>query len=330
MENQSGEPGGSSGADPSGSDQPDATFDPSEDDDEPIEAWKLILGVVGVFVVITVIGLVAFAVFGGDDTDTAGTGPAAPSGTDAPAGSITDDFDRANADNGLGKTPTGQTWETVSGTWGIRDQQAALIEPNAEGNRSLTVLDLGAASGTIQATGSQMTNGWGLVFRYRSQFNYWYLVASSDYASYNLIKVTRPADSDEVTTTNVAQINLANARTSPSVKIVLRASLIEVWLDGKLRWQGSDNALANDTKVGLIAVGEAPIDARWDEFVATPDNSVAITPEPGPATTPTGNGDTPSASTAPTAPPGTEPESDGSENTVVVPAPAASTPEDAG
>lgn len=229
--------------------------------------------------VITIIGLVAFVAFGSDDE---GDGGGDTAGTDVdttqPAGgaALSDRFDRADSSDGLGIADTGQQWETISGVWGIKDQQAALIEANPDGNRSLAVIDMGASSGTIQATGPKMTNGWGLVFRYRSPFNYWYISGSADYASYNVAKVTRAADSDEITTEVVRQINLANAKDGAVVKIVLRGEAIEIYLDGKLREQIFDRTLSADTRVGLLAVGEAPIDARWDDFTATPDLTVAI------------------------------------------------------
>lgn len=238
-----------------------------DDEDAPIEAWKLILAVGGLFVVITVIGLIAFVAFGDDESDTGGG-----DSPDTNASSIVDGFDRDDSNTTLGTTDTGEKWEAVSGTWGIKDQQAALITPNDEGPRSIAVLDMKSPNGTIQVTGSTITNGWGLVFRYRSPFNYWYITGSRDTASYTIVKASN-ADG-EITNETVEQINLANTKDGAVVKVELIGSAINVYVDGTLRATVNDEHNLNATKVGLLAAGEAPKDARWDDFTATPNMSV--------------------------------------------------------
>ncbi len=247
---------------------PDPATPTDEFDDElPIATWKLVTAVAALIVVVAIIGLVVFVAFGDDEGGEA---------ADAVQGAIVDGFDRTDDGRSLGATDTGQVWEVISGTWGIKDQQAALITPNPDGPRSVAVIDMGAPNGSIQVTGSAITNGWGLVFRYRSQYNYWYITGSRDTASYQVVKTSNT--DGELKTETVRQINLANTKDGAVVQVVLRASTIEIYVDGKLRDQFLDDHNVNAPKVGMIAVGEAPVDARWDNFTATPDLTVAANP----------------------------------------------------
>ena len=70
-------------------------------------------------------------------------------GPDAP---VHDSFDRAGTTS-LGSTPTGQRWQTPSGTWTILRSEAVL-ESQPSLKPSLAVVDVGRADGWVQVTGT--------------------------------------------------------------------------------------------------------------------------------------------------------------------------------
>jgi hypothetical protein len=95
--------------------------DPEVDgDEEPIETWKLIAGVAAAFAVVAVIAIAVLAL-GGDGDESSDRLP----GTSE----IVDGFDREDAAE-LGSTESGETWEQVKGTFGLRGGQRSGMGPH--------------------------------------------------------------------------------------------------------------------------------------------------------------------------------------------------------
>lgn len=284
-------------ADPDHTDPTDSSPDHTDtgpDHDAPIEAWKLIVAVVGIFAVLSVAGLLAVAAFGGDDTGGSGA-------TDT---AIVDDFDRPDSTSSLGITPSGNAWESVSGTWGIADGQAYLVEANPEGQRSVATIDIGTPNGGVEVQAATMTSGWGIVFRYVGQFNYWYISAAPEYATYNITKII------DGTTVQVSKISLAPTGDGSTLRVQFRGPTIDVFIDDKPMMTLSDSSLTQATRVGLLAIGNQPLSARWANFIAETE-PIAAAAGPG---TPQG-GVTPPPPTPPISGPG-------GATTIPVPAPA--------
>jgi hypothetical protein len=265
--------------------------DQDEDELEPLAVpmWKLVAGGVAVVAFVAIAIVAALALLGGEDDadeDAAATNEA----------SVVDSFDRADAPNELGATESGQPWEAVSGVWGIAGEQAVLVEPNPDGVRSVAVVDLGAGDGTVSATAGTLTQGWGLVFRYQGPFNYWYLTAAPEFATYNLARVL----DGEVQ--NLGSIGLAEIDDGAVVQVRLSGATIEISVNGTPIKAVTDTGLMGATRAGLMASGREAADATWDSFEATPASPAtgggAVTPQ---TVAPAGSGS--STTTAPATPP---------------------------
>lgn len=238
--------------------------------------------------VLLVVGLGAYKLWGNPKApdpakaDTVAAGPgAAPAPTTPESGGtgVTDAFAGTSTD-GLGTAETGQVWETVTGTWGKADGHAYLVTPNPEGgNRSIAVVDLGSGNGSVTATVTKMTPGWGLVFRYKGQFNYWMLQASPKFGTYNLVKV------DDGKAVSVGNSGLSKQDPGTVVGVRFQGDQISIVVNGTDAGTFTDASFAGATKVGLLAADQGAKDAQWSAFTAT---KLSATPAPAgkkPATT---------------------------------------------
>lgn len=240
---------------------PPTPADDGWSEEESVLSWKLFLGV---FVALAVLGIGAYALFGGGADDDVATGPsvAPPALGDA---TVADDFDRPDTAASLGTADTGQPWEALAGTWGIVGQQAYVATPNAEGGRrSLAVVELGSGNGSVSATASTMANGWGIVFRYRGPFDYWMLQASTEFATYNLVKVV----GGELVPVTQGGIGLAPIADGTRVGVEFQGTTISIVLDDQVVKIFEDPELQNGTKVGMIVPASGASTARWDDFTA--------------------------------------------------------------
>ena len=108
-------------------------------------------------------------------------------------GVISDDFNRANSTNDLGRTSTGVPWTLAKGKWKIESgQSVAYTEPLTEllsngrwtktwhfgaGINDLMAVVPSSANGFVQVTMTEPGQWTGLVFRYQDTLNYWKLAA---------------------------------------------------------------------------------------------------------------------------------------------------------
>jgi len=203
--------------------------------------------------------------------------------------SVDDDFERV-ADSGLGELDDDTAWEPVTGTFAIEDGKAVVREANDKGPRTVTVIDIGATNGEIEATVGNATSGWGVVFRYANPFNYWYVQAAPEYGVLNVARMSGG---------QVQQIGataLAGLRPGTKVTVILTGANIEIEVDGTSVFTLTSDQLFGATRAGLIGLGD-PEGASWDAFRATPNeenpgpNTIRL---PGDATTTTateGEGD---------------------------------------
>jgi hypothetical protein len=215
-------------------------------------------------VVAVIVLLVGVAVTRPDATNggSNAVAPPAPGASEAGRTGV-DAFERADADD-LAAAPPAPVWTIAAGRWGVRDTAAAVIEPAGEEEPAIAVTDLGAADGTVSARASVVSNGWGLVFRYRGTFNYWVVTASPQFAALTVRKVV----DGELQT--VASLDLVPVRDGMVLGIQQRGSEFDVLVDGEVLETFDDPHLVGATQVGMVAMGGAAPEARWDDFRAMP------------------------------------------------------------
>lgn len=180
-------------------------------------------------------------------------------GPDAP---VRDAFDRANG-TGLGRTPTGQTWRTVSGTWGIRNREAVLeSQPNLK--PSVAVVDTGRSQGWVQVTASVLPTGTGMVFRYRNPANYWWVDVVPQFG---VINVYRQANGIPVKMGTTPLTSFADGST---LTVRLEGNEITLFVDG-FRAFGLTSAVLHDaTGAGLMIDSPKAVGVRFAGFAAGP------------------------------------------------------------
>jgi hypothetical protein len=201
-----------------------------------------------------------------------------------PKSLIKDSFERTA--QGLGTTDTGQEWRNpTAGTWNTASGEAFVAEPNPDpAGRTIAVVDLGSDNGSVGATISGSSAGWGLVFRYRGPAEYWAVIASAKLASYNIIHITKgrlePVD------------RIAMARQSPGtpVEVQFQGPKVTVLIDGKPVKTVTDPDGGNGGNlVGMVLGDGSSTAARWRDFEG---RRLSLSPDPRVVTTRAGSSTT--------------------------------------
>lgn len=189
--------------------------------------------VIGLVALLAVIAIVVVAVSGGDgesDGDlTAGDGQV----TLVPARATT--------------VVDGVSWRAVKGSWNVSRNRTMVASPGALGF-SMLVRDGGGSSTRLEVTMAQVVEGAGLVFGYRSPFDYWTLQRGGD-ADWQVVKVE--GGKGEV-------VRAIDGPTSPGTTLAVAGTPdggLAVSFDGKAAVTVRDAAIADRTLVGLIAAG---------------------------------------------------------------------------
>lgn len=229
-------------------------------DDDSVLSWKLFAGV---FVALAVAGILAYTLIGGGDETATGRDGSSASTIGTTQATVRDSFERPDSTTELGAAETGQGWTAETGVWGISDGAAYVSTPNQEGGkRSVAVVDLGGANGSVEATARGMAPGWGLVFRYQGPFNYWMLQAAPQYGTYNLQKVV----DGKVVPVTPGGLGFAAVEDGARVRVDFNAATITVSVNGTPLRAVQDVDLAGGTKVGLVVPAAGASTARWDDF----------------------------------------------------------------
>lgn len=175
---------------------------------------------------------------------------------------VLDTFTRADTTSGMGTSNTGQTWNEITGTWGISSNQAYL--PSGVGQ---AVIDSGKADATIQVTwiaaalGTQRPR---LIFRCTDANNYWFI----DPVDANTLQLYKNVAGGS---TQVGS-NATHAWASGDVvKVVTSGNSISVYINGVLAIgpvTDSFNASATSHGIGVISNGAS---LRFDDFSVQAD-----------------------------------------------------------
>ncbi|MFN8038170.1 MAG: hypothetical protein U0Q07_03070 [Acidimicrobiales bacterium] len=260
------------------------------DDDESFLSWKLLVAVV---VVLAVVAVGAFALVSGRKKDETGakTGTSTPSAQELPT--IRDDFDRPDNATTLGKTATGEDWEAVTGTWGVKDKAAYVAAKNPNGPRNMAVVDLGTGDGAVQAKAAKLVDGWGLAFRVRGPNAWFALKAAPKAGTFNIVKFK---DGQE---TKVDNIGLTKLTDDTTVRVEFNGKTITVFLNNNpVRTIEDADFATTGTKAGLFADGAAVAEGRWNDFKAVKGvDGPPVTAAPKPGTPGQGEGNPKSSST---------------------------------
>jgi hypothetical protein len=218
------------------------------------------------------VALVGSACSGSSGTDEPSAEPTASAGDAAPPSAtiVWDDFAGDSADLDDQRLD----WRSAQGRWSV-DSGALVLRDAPEAFPSLAVTDVGGPDGTVSVTMPEITDGTGIVFRYRDQSNYWSLVAVPGFATWNLSKVV---NNERIL---VGNTELAPTTAFTSVGVRLDGPMIAVTVDGRVRLEVTDGFLADETTAGVIAEQTGSVQGRWDDFYA-----IGIAPDTPPADEP--------------------------------------------
>lgn len=207
-------------------------------------SWPLAIGAVVAFACIAALGLAADARFG----------------RSSPSVVLRDEFSIDDPDS----MPQDEiTWVAERGSFLTRDGAAWVAESNTVGPRTMTVADIGATNAKISVTAGQMTNGWGVVFRYQGASDFWFLQAAPDYAVFSVYRVAQGVAE------RVAATSLVELRDGMTVDVALRGAVISVSVSGQEIFRREDDHTFGATRAGLLASADAVTDGSWAAFAVT-------------------------------------------------------------
>jgi|SRR5689334_14594322 len=186
-----------------------------------------------------------------------------------PGAPVRDDFERA-ATGSLGTTPTGERWQTASGSWVIQRGEAVL-ESQPSLKPSITTVDTGRADGWVQVTGTTMPTGTGLAFRYRDPKNYVRISAVPTYGTMNVIKVVNGRE------LRVGSTGLTTFGNGSTIGVHLRGAQVTVFVDGFKTVTYRIPELRTAHRAGLVIDSPKAVGARFAGFAAGPPG-IAGTP----------------------------------------------------
>lgn len=156
-----------------------------------------------------------------------------------------DSFDRPDDVASVRALPRGPVWSAPAGTWGIAGSQAYLSGPIA--GRNLAVVELSVPESTVQIQVPVVSDGAGLVFRYRDVTNYWAFVAVPAYATWAAVKVVDGREQAVATT------GLSATANGTAIGVRQSGETIDLILDSRVVTTITDPELADATGVGLTA-----------------------------------------------------------------------------
>lgn len=152
---------------------------------------------------------------------------------------VYDNFLRGKTKN-MAYSDTGQEWETLSGEWGIIDNQA--YETTGNGTNA-AVLESGRSDGEVEVVFRNCSGSPRLLFRAKDNDNYWYVVwRESDKKLWLYKKV------------NGEDIYMGGGLTSQEgneVRVALKGSSIKLYSDNTFCFECTDTFNQSETKHGI-------------------------------------------------------------------------------
>lgn len=194
---------------------------------------------------------------------------------------IKDTFSRTATVSAIGKADTGQTWQSLRGTWGISNQQAYTTTCAAPG---YVVVEGGVVDGAIEVTLPTNAQDAYVVFRAVDANNL--LVVENVGPRYQLAKRVNGVKTVLGETTNITPAN------GDVLKVEFNGNDIVLWVNGVLSISKSETTIRG-TKYGIGSWCNGSM--RFDNFMV----SVPVVPTVSPLPTPLPT-QTPTPTPAPT------------------------------
>jgi hypothetical protein len=209
--------------------------------------------------VIVLLGVIAYVVFDG------GEGPT----TLTASGPPTDAFDRRPPADGLGRSPGGQQWQSVRGSWGISQGRARTHAATPQLAPALATVDRPDPDGVVAVSVAQVAPGAGLLFRYEDPSNFWAVVVRPDSDEWLVVAVV---DGMIVRQQVVGGGFLSPAAVAPDAQLELHLDgpWIDLFINDVKAEALYDERLQAATGAGLVAGGRAAPNARFDDFYSLP------------------------------------------------------------
>ena len=160
----------------------------------------------------------------------------------------TTEFRAAGGADGLPPVPGYGSWVYTTGTWTV--DRGAVGQPT---DAAATFATLNPSPGSaVETTISELTDGAGLVFRFKDAANYWGVRAVPSYGGWNIFKVVDGRES-------VVRVLVGQAFDGTSVGVQQSGTRFRVMLNGLVRSTIDDPALEKAPGVGMMApAGEDP------------------------------------------------------------------------
>ncbi|WP_283215121.1 DNRLRE domain-containing protein [Pseudofrankia sp. DC12] len=151
-------------------------------------------------------------------------------------------FTAPNSTSSLGQADTGETWQVLSGTWGINGNAAYAVS----GTNSFAVMP-SPSDGTVRFTAPVAQDSMGIAFRVQDASNLWVLQVMP---STNSLVLTKRVSS---AWTNVATFAGACCAASDSYAVRMSGSTLTVYRNDQAVGSVTDSTLSTATKAGLYA-----------------------------------------------------------------------------
>jgi hypothetical protein len=146
-------------------------------------------------------------------------------------------------------------WEAVDG--------AARITSVTAGSPNMALIDMGSTDGSVAVEGTDVADGWGMVFRYRDERNYWAVVAIPSVGGYVVREVR-----DGFTTIR-GRLGLANTQDGVELGVRMVGTTVTIHIGGRVRLLIENaGAAPNANQAGLIADLAGVTTSRWTDFSA--------------------------------------------------------------
>lgn len=185
---------------------------------------------------------------------------------------VSDDFARSDTTDGLGESSGGQGWIDALGTWGITDGSAGVVASSeSPGVRNVAVVDDAHVNqGAITVVLDEVPFGAGVVFRYRNVTNYFYLTTDPTAANLYVYKIVAGEVSGLTTIPRMPVVGPV------TVTVQLRASWIDIYINGAPAGAVRDDDLALAGGIGLYSAGPADNTAPFASFSAGLTETAAL------------------------------------------------------
>jgi hypothetical protein len=125
---------------------------------------------------------------------------------------------------------------------------------------NLAIAEIGHSDASLSVRVARVTNGAGLVFRYRDRDDYWAVVAVPGYGTWSVV---RTVDGKKE---SVGSTGLSAVQDGTTIGVTTHGGTIEVLVNGNVTTVISDPALGDATMAGMTVDGSDAAQARFDDF----------------------------------------------------------------